>query len=81
MCPPLPQFWILSPCRNSNGVNWNSVPTVIVSCLDRYRIEPSLADAQGYIEKPIRTAQLFDVVQRHVAGPLTSRGQTLRPTS
>jgi FixJ family two-component response regulator len=52
---------------------------VIVSGLDRYRIEASLSDAQGYIEKPIRTAQLFEVVQRHVASPARSRAQSLRP--
>jgi signal transduction histidine kinase/DNA-binding response OmpR family regulator len=56
-----------------------AVPTVIVSCLDRHRIEPSLADAQGYIEKPIRTAQLFDIVQRHVSSPLIARAGSLRP--
>jgi CheY-like chemotaxis protein len=77
---PVMDGWELHAAIKSHPI-LASVPTVIVSCLDRYRIEPSLADAQGYIEKPIRTAQLFDVVQRHVAGPMTSRGQTLRPTS
>jgi signal transduction histidine kinase/ActR/RegA family two-component response regulator len=58
-----------------------SVPTVIVSGLDRYRIEASLSDAQGYIEKPIRTAQLFEVVQRHVSSPAPRRAQSIRPES
>jgi signal transduction histidine kinase len=44
-----------------------SVPTVVLSCFDRYRIEPSLHDIQGYIEKPIRTTQLMSIVSRHVA--------------
>ncbi|MET0385027.1 MAG: response regulator [Polyangiales bacterium] len=56
-----------------------AVPTVIVSGLDRYRIEASLSDAQGYIEKPIRTAQLFEVVLRYVASPARGRTQSLRP--
>jgi CheY-like chemotaxis protein len=58
-----------------------TVPTVVVSGLDRYRIEASLPDAQGYIEKPIRTAQLFEVVQRHVAGPARPRTLSVRPAS
>lgn len=55
------------------------VPTVVVSGLDRYRIEASLPDAEGYIEKPIRTAQLFDMVQRHVATPARPRTLSVRP--
>lgn len=43
------------------------VPTVVLSCFDRYRIEPSLSDIQGYIEKPIRTAQLMNIVSQHAA--------------
>ena len=58
-----------------------SVPTVVVSGLDRYRIEASLGDAQGYIEKPIRTAQLFDVVSRYVASPTRARTPSVRPES
>ncbi|MEY4583226.1 MAG: hypothetical protein RL701_7929, partial [Pseudomonadota bacterium] len=58
-----------------------TVPTVIVSGLDRYRIEASLSDAHGYIEKPIRTAQLFEVVLRFVASPVRSRTPSMRPES
>jgi len=58
-----------------------AVPTVVVSGLDRYRIEASLSDAQGYIEKPIRTAQLFDVVSRYVASPTRARAPSVRPES
>jgi CheY-like chemotaxis protein len=58
-----------------------AVPTVVVSGLDRYRIEASLGDAQGYIEKPIRTAQLFDVVSRFVASPTRARTPSVRPES
>jgi signal transduction histidine kinase/two-component SAPR family response regulator len=43
-----------------------TVPVVVLSCFDRYRIEPSLDDIQGYIEKPIRTAQLLNIVGQHV---------------
>jgi signal transduction histidine kinase/DNA-binding response OmpR family regulator len=43
------------------------VPIVVLSCFDRYRIEPSLDDIQGYIEKPIRTAQLMNIVGQHVS--------------
>ena len=75
---PVMDGWELHAAIKSHPV-LATVPTVIVSCLDRYRIEPSLADAQGYIEKPIRTAQLFDVVQRHVSGPALLRAQSLRP--
>jgi CheY-like chemotaxis protein/K+-sensing histidine kinase KdpD len=57
------------------------VPTVVVSGLDRYRIEASLPDAHGYIEKPIRSAQLFEVVQRHVVGPARPRTLSVRPSS
>jgi CheY-like chemotaxis protein/signal transduction histidine kinase len=75
---PVMDGWELHAAIKSHPV-LASVPTVIVSCLDRYRIELSLADAQGYIEKPIRTAQLFDVVQRHVSGPALLRAQSMRP--
>jgi CheY-like chemotaxis protein len=75
---PVMDGWELHAAIKSHPV-LATVPTVIVSCLDRYRIEPSLADAQGYIEKPIRTAQLFDIVQRHVSGPALLRAQSLRP--
>ena len=75
---PVMDGWELHAAIKSHPV-LATVPTVIVSCLDRYRIEPSLADAQGYIEKPIRTSQLFDVVQRHVSGPALLRAQSLRP--
>jgi CheY-like chemotaxis protein len=57
------------------------VPTVVVSGLDRYRIEASLPDAHGYIEKPIRSAQLFEVVQRHVVSPARPRTLSVRPSS
>jgi CheY-like chemotaxis protein len=57
------------------------VPTVVVSGLDRYRIEASLPDAHGYIEKPIRSAQLFEVVQRHVVSPTRPRTLSVRPSS
>ena len=57
------------------------VPTVVVSGLDRYRIEASLPDAHGYIEKPIRSAQLFEVVQRHVLSPARPRTLSVRPSS
>lgn len=57
------------------------VPTVVVSGLDRYRIEASLPDAHGYIEKPIRSAQLFEVVQRHVVSPARPRTISVRPSS
>jgi CheY-like chemotaxis protein/K+-sensing histidine kinase KdpD len=57
------------------------VPTVVVSGLDRYRIEASLPDAHGYIEKPIRSAQLFEMVQRHVASPARPRTLSVRPSS
>jgi CheY-like chemotaxis protein/signal transduction histidine kinase len=57
------------------------VPTVVVSGLDRYRIEASLPDAHSYIEKPIRSAQLFEVVQRHVATPARPRTLSVRPSS
>ena len=57
------------------------VPTVVVSGLDRYRIEASLPDAHGYIEKPIRSAQLFEVVQRHVMSPTRPRALSVRPSS
>jgi CheY-like chemotaxis protein len=69
---PVMDGWELHAAIKSHPVLF-SVPTVILSCLDRYRIEPSLADAQGYIEKPIRTAQLFDIVQRHVPSPAIIR--------
>jgi CheY-like chemotaxis protein/GAF domain-containing protein len=69
---PVMDGWDLHAAIKSHPV-LASVPTVIVSCLDRYRIEPSLIDVQGYIEKPIRTAQLFDVVQRHVSSPALAR--------
>ena len=57
------------------------VPTVVVSGLDRYRIEATLPDAHGYIEKPIRSAQLFEVVQRHVVSPGRPRTLSVRPSS
>jgi CheY-like chemotaxis protein len=57
------------------------VPTVVVSGLDRYRIEATLPDAHGYIEKPIRSAQLFEVVKRHVASPARPRTVSVRPSS
>ncbi|HET8937934.1 MAG TPA: response regulator, partial [Polyangiales bacterium] len=57
------------------------VPTVVVSGLDRYRIEASLPNAHGYIEKPIRSAQLFEVVQRHVVSPARPRTLSVRPSS
>jgi signal transduction histidine kinase/CheY-like chemotaxis protein len=44
-----------------------SVPTVIVSCVDKSRVEPALLDASGYLEKPIRLAQLLDVARVHCA--------------
>lgn len=44
-----------------------SVPTVIVSCVDRSRVEPALLDANGYLEKPIRMSQLLDVARAHCA--------------
>jgi signal transduction histidine kinase len=74
---PVMDGWELHAAIKSHPV-LAAVPTVIVSCLDRYRIELSLADAQGYIEKPIRTAQLFDVVQRHVSAPALLRAQSTR---
>jgi signal transduction histidine kinase len=77
---PVMDGWELHAAIKSHPI-LASIPTVIVSCLDRYRIEPSLADAQGYIEKPIRTAQLFDVVKRHVSTPVPQRSQSLRPAS
>lgn len=58
-----------------------TVPTVVVSGLDRYRVEASLPDAQGYIEKPIRTAQLFEIVQRYVTSPARPRTLSVRPGS
>ncbi|HWN71200.1 MAG TPA: ATP-binding protein, partial [Haliangium sp.] len=42
-----------------------SVPTVIVSCVDRSRVEPALLDASGYLEKPLRLSQLLDVARVH----------------
>jgi signal transduction histidine kinase/DNA-binding response OmpR family regulator len=75
---PVMDGWELHAAIKSHPV-LAAVPTVIVSCLDRYRIELSLADAQGYIEKPIRTAQLFDVVQRHVSAPTLLRAHSTRP--
>jgi CheY-like chemotaxis protein len=74
---PVMDGWELHAAIKSHPV-LAAVPTVIVSCLDRYRIELSLADAQGYIEKPIRSAQLFDVVQRHVSTPAVLRAQSMR---
>jgi response regulator RpfG family c-di-GMP phosphodiesterase len=44
-----------------------SVPTVIVSCVDKSRVEPALLDASGYLEKPIRLSQLLDVARVHCA--------------
>ena len=44
-----------------------SVPTVIVSCVDKSRVEPALLDASGYLEKPIRISQLLDVARAHCA--------------
>jgi signal transduction histidine kinase len=44
-----------------------SVPTVIVSCVDRSRVEPALLDANGYLEKPIRMSQLIEVARTHCA--------------
>jgi CheY-like chemotaxis protein len=44
-----------------------SVPTVIVSCVDKSRVEPALLDASGYLEKPIRLSQLLDVARAHCA--------------
>jgi GAF domain-containing protein/CheY-like chemotaxis protein len=44
-----------------------SVPTVIVSCVDKSRVEPALLDASGYLEKPIRLSQLIDVARVHCA--------------
>lgn len=75
---PIMDGWELHAAIKSHP-ELSHVPTVIVSGLDRYRIEASLSDAQGYIEKPIRTAQLFEVVQRHVASPARPRAQSLRP--
>jgi signal transduction histidine kinase len=77
---PVMDGWELHAAIKSHPI-LAAVPTVIVSCLDRYRIEPSLADAQGYIEKPIRTAQLFEIVQRHVSCPAPVRGHSLRTAS
>jgi signal transduction histidine kinase/CheY-like chemotaxis protein len=77
---PVMDGWELHAAIKSHPI-LAAVPIVIVSCLDRHRIEPSLADAQGYIEKPIRTAQLFEVVQQHVSCPAPLRGHSLRTAS
>jgi signal transduction histidine kinase/CheY-like chemotaxis protein len=44
-----------------------SVPTVIVSCVDKTRVEPALLEASGYLEKPLRLSQLLDVARVHCA--------------
>jgi CheY-like chemotaxis protein len=75
---PAMDGWELHSAIKANAA-LGSVPTVVVSGLDRYRIEASLPDAHGYIEKPIRTAQLFEVVQRHVASPARPRTLSVRP--
>jgi hypothetical protein len=43
------------------------VPTVIVSCVDKTRVEPALLEASGYLEKPLRLSQLLDVARVHCA--------------
>jgi CheY-like chemotaxis protein len=63
---PVMDGWELHAALKSHP-ELRSVPTVVLSCFDRYRIEPSLSDIQGYIEKPIRTTQLMSIVSRHVA--------------
>lgn len=77
---PAMDGWELHAAIKSHAA-LQSVPTVVVSGLDRYRIEASLPDAHGYIEKPIRSAQLFEVVQRHVVGPARPRTLSVRPSS
>jgi two-component system aerobic respiration control sensor histidine kinase ArcB len=62
---PVMDGWELHAALRSNPALC-TVPTVILSCFDRYRIEPSLENIQGYIEKPIRTAQLMNIVSQHV---------------
>jgi signal transduction histidine kinase/CheY-like chemotaxis protein len=42
-----------------------SVPTVIVSCVDKSRVEPALLEASGYLEKPFRLSQLIEVARAH----------------
>jgi signal transduction histidine kinase/ActR/RegA family two-component response regulator len=75
---PVMDGWELHAAIKSHP-QLSAVPIVIVSGLDRYRIEASLADVHGYIEKPIRTAQLFEVVLRFVTTPARTRNLSLRP--
>ena len=63
---PVMDGWELHAALKSHA-ELSSVPVVVLSCFDRYRIEPSLSDIHGYIEKPIRTAQLMNVVSQHVS--------------
>jgi signal transduction histidine kinase/DNA-binding response OmpR family regulator len=62
---PVMDGWELHAALKSHP-ELSAVPIVVLSCFDRYRIEPSLDDIQGYIEKPIRTAQLMNIVGQHV---------------
>lgn len=62
---PVMDGWELHSALKSHP-ELSAVPVVVLSCFDRYRIEPSLDDIQGYIEKPIRSAQLLNVVSQHV---------------
>jgi signal transduction histidine kinase/CheY-like chemotaxis protein len=63
---PVMDGWELHAALKSHP-ELSAVPIVVLSCFDRYRIEPSLDDIQGYIEKPIRTAQLMNIVGQHVS--------------
>ncbi|HKU44849.1 MAG TPA: response regulator, partial [Polyangiales bacterium] len=63
---PVMDGWELHAALKSHP-ELSSVPVVVLSCFDRYRIEPSLHDIHGYIEKPIRTSQLMNIVSQHVS--------------
>jgi signal transduction histidine kinase/DNA-binding response OmpR family regulator len=63
---PVMDGWELHAALKSHA-ELCKVPIVVLSCFDRYRIEPSLEDIQGYIEKPVRTAQLMNIVGQHVS--------------
>ncbi|ACY14773.1 hybrid sensor histidine kinase/response regulator [Haliangium ochraceum] len=41
------------------------IPTVILSCLDRGKAGPALADAKAHLEKPVRMSQLIEVTRTH----------------
>jgi signal transduction histidine kinase len=44
-------------------------PAVVVSALEAQRVEPSLIDIAGYLQKPIHLPQLMGMVQAHAGRP------------